>query len=486
MKQRQARTAPRTHLPQPINTAQVSQLHTARKLIQDVFIIPIGESYLLYSPLRGIAAELNLPALDWLFRRDNSGDDRVESGLVELKASLADCPAPPTASKDFAPSLLGIIPTRGCNMSCVYCDFGSKTPQASQYLPLETAQAAVDWYADQLVDRSEQEMKVHFFGGEPLVAFDSVKKIVEYSGSVAAANGLNVTFELTTNGNSDEDVLQWVGRQIDTVVLSLDGPSEIHDRQRPARLAGKTIGTFERAVRAAQIIGNSDSDLYLRCCATSASVLLLPEIVDWFCREFHAAGIDIEPLQPTPQAMAAGLTPPEPFTFAKSFYAARAIASNYGVPCSFSAIEAETPRCTLCPVGADGVILDVDGSLGSCYLPRERRQSRLNTEFGRITSGGVEIDFTAARRLKEQIVRKPRCEKCFCRWSCAGGCHVSVTWPGCSDEYDDFCRMTRILTACLLLESLGQTERVEQLLRDDNALHQLADHPSDLSEVIRI
>ena len=66
-----------------------------------------------------------------------------------------------------------------------------------------------------------------------------------------------------------------------------------------------------------------------------------------------------------------------------------------------------------------------------------------------------------------------------CRWSCAGGCHVNQTYPGAAEAYNRFCVQTRIVTACLLLRSMGLESTVDELLADPEAMRRLADQPWD-------
>ena len=68
----------------------------------------------------------------------------------------------------------------------------------------------------------------------------------------------------------------------------------------------------------------------------------------------------------------------------------------------------------------------------------------------------------------------------MCQWSCAGGCHVSNTYTNCSEDYIDYCTQTRLITACLLLEELGELAMVDELLGDRAAMQRLASYEQDI------
>ena len=93
--------------------------------------------------------------------------------------------------------------------------------------------------------------------------------------------------------------------------------------------------------------------------------------------------------------------------------------------------------------------------------------------------GSVQFDWQAIDEVRNLITDKPRCEKCFCQWDCAGGCHVSHSYRNCDTAYNAFCLQTRLVTACLLAEQLGFPEMVDRLLADQGAMERLAQHEWD-------
>lgn len=119
-----------------------------------------------------------------------------------------------------------------CNLNCEYCFAGQgKYYGEDALMSFEVGKQAIDF----LVKNSgrRKNLEVDFFGGEPLVNFDVVKQIVKYARSIEKENNKHFRFTLTTNGVLlDEDVIDFLNKEMNNVVLSLDGRKEVHDRLR--------------------------------------------------------------------------------------------------------------------------------------------------------------------------------------------------------------------------------------------------------------
>lgn len=83
---------------------------------------------------------------------------------------------------------------------------------------------------------SRRNLEVDFFGGEPLMNWEVVKQLVEYGRSIEEANNKKFRFTLTTNGVLlNDEILDFVNKEMGNIVLSTDGRKEVHDRMRPFR-----------------------------------------------------------------------------------------------------------------------------------------------------------------------------------------------------------------------------------------------------------
>ena len=132
-----------------------------------------------------------------------------------------------------------------CNLDCDYC-FASqgKYHGKRSLMSWEVAKQAIDF----LIENSSyhKNLDIDFFGGEPLLNFDIVKKTVEYADSIQDKYGKNFRYTFTTNGMAlNEEIGNYLNDHMHNVVLSLDGRKEVNDRFRHT-IDGK--GSYDRIV----------------------------------------------------------------------------------------------------------------------------------------------------------------------------------------------------------------------------------------------
>lgn len=457
-------TAPASTLPRG---APVPAPASPRPLWKDVFVLDLGREKLLFSPLRDLCALLNGPALAALAGADEAPDPE----LAELRRLLRQPPPrPPRRRGPARPAFLGLVTTRGCNMACHYCDFAAATGRETMSLPL--AMAAVEGWAARVRETGGACLELHFFGGEPFVAGDVIQAAVLRTRLLAARHGMATRFVASTNGLLSGRDLTFVCDYFDAIVLSLDGGPEEHDRHRPAIGGGSS---FARVLATARRLSASPVDLCLRCCVSDRNVDALASIAEWMCHELQPAVIDFEPLSLACESEGHGFRPPAPLAFARGFVAASRIAARHGVACASAPLHDEA-RVENCPVGRDTFIVVPSGEVRSCYLRGSTIAARgLDLRIGQAAPGeDLAIDSAAVARLRRLAARRPGCESCFCRWSCAGGCVVREPEPRRDGARTLFCRQTRMLQACMLLERLGQPELTDRLLARPEILETLS------------
>jgi uncharacterized protein len=456
-----------------VRGSQAFQLHS-------IFLLPVGSKFLLYAPLHNLAVLMNRAAVVRL-RDGLSGKGRVGAGslqeVLEILKTDAEV-APRRKQGGLDPAFLGLIPTRACNLACGYCGFGA-TEEAWGVMSFELACAAVDWYVGLVRRAGKQGGEIHFFGGEPFSAEELIDAAVYYARARAQEEGIALRFEVATNGTFSARRCQWVADHLDTVVLSLDGPAEIHDRHRPYR-GGQ--GSLEVVARNAEILSEGAAELCLRACITSGTVQRMEEMALWFCRAFRPQSVCFETLQPTAQAEAAGLHPPDPWEFAHNFIRAAQILEGYGVEPVYATADVGARRVSFCPVGQDVPIVSPDGGIAACYLlERDWEAKGLDLRMGHIEAdGGVKVDMEAVEAIRElNVLKRPMCERCFCRWHCAGGCHVDHEPSGPAGAYDRLCIQTRTIALSSILKGMGEARLVWELLVDAPAMEAAVRQPSD-------
>lgn len=135
-----------------------------------------------------------------------------------------------------ATSLHIFVLTNACNMCCVYCQAQDSAQEKKGKMDRETAKKAVDI----ALQSPNQYLTFEFQGGEPLLNFEIIKFIVEYSQE--KKNDKVITYSLVTNTLLlQEEMLDFFEKYPISVSTSLDGDQKIHDGNRP-QITGE--GTF--------------------------------------------------------------------------------------------------------------------------------------------------------------------------------------------------------------------------------------------------
>ena len=175
--------------------------------------------------------------------------DRADVTAAELDEMLEDIAALKAAGKLFTEDVyadrafdfknrhtemkaLCLHVAHTCNLNCSYCFAAQGKYHGERALmSFETGKRALDFLVENSGNR--KNLEVDFFGGEPLMNFDVVKRLVAYARSIEKEKNKNFRFTLTTNGVLlDDEVTEFANRECHNVVLSLDGRKEVHDRLR--------------------------------------------------------------------------------------------------------------------------------------------------------------------------------------------------------------------------------------------------------------
>lgn len=126
--------------------------------------------------------------------------------------------------------------SQDCNLNCTYC-YGDGGDYGKGRMLMEEGTA--DNFLERFLTGKNKRYLVNFFGGEPLMNLPLIKDLVAKAKEKGKRLGFEVDFNLTTNGTLWNDrIRDFLRDDIRNITVSLDGPKDINDAQRPAR------GTF--------------------------------------------------------------------------------------------------------------------------------------------------------------------------------------------------------------------------------------------------
>ena len=127
-------------------------------------------------------------------------------------------------------SLHIIVITLRCNMKCIYCHASSKESDSKKYdMDKSTAKKTVDF----IFQTPSKSFTIEFQGGEPLLNWDMMKYIINYSQEKNKTEKKDVKLTVVTNLSAmDEEKMAFlIDNKVD-ICTSLDGPKEVHDFNR--------------------------------------------------------------------------------------------------------------------------------------------------------------------------------------------------------------------------------------------------------------
>ncbi len=348
-----------------------------------------------------------------------------------------------------------------CNLNCSYCFASQGNFHGDRALmSFETGKQALDF----LVANSgaHRNLEVDFFGGEPLLNWDVVKRLVAYGRSLEEGNGKHFRFTLTTNGvGVTDEVIDFANREMNNVVMSLDGRKAVHDRFRTF-LDGRgsydvIVPKFQKFAKAREEAG---LEYYIRGTFTHANIDFTEDL-------FHMADLGFTRLSMEPVVSAPG-TPyalteedlPEIFRqyeiLAKDmlrrekegrplvFY--HYMLDLAGGPCIYKRISG-------CGSGTEYFAVTPWGDLYPCHQFVGEDQFKMGDIWQGITREDVRQDFKMCN-----VYAREECGDCWARLYCSGGCAANAFHGTGSIRgvYDYGCRIFRKRMECAIMMKVAE------------------------------
>lgn len=154
--------------------------------------------------------------------------------LSDIRPEIIEHPATPFVEDILNNNLqkLCLQVTQNCNFRCKYCVYSGEYENrghSNKVMSWEIAKKSIDFMIAH--SKNSESMNVGFYGGEPLLHFDLIKKCMEYLEE--SVQGKELTYNMTTNASLlSEDIVEEILKRKFKLTISIDGPKEIQDRNR--------------------------------------------------------------------------------------------------------------------------------------------------------------------------------------------------------------------------------------------------------------
>ena len=341
-----------------------------------------------------------------------------------------------------------------CNLACKYCFAGKGEYDGPKGLmSLETGKRALDFLIEQSGTR--RNLEVDFFGGEPLMNWQVVKDLVAYGREQEKLHDKHFRFTLTTNGVLlNDEVQEFVNKEMDNVVISLDGRKEVNDQMRPFR-NGK--GSYDLIVPKFQKLAESRNQekYYIRGTFTRNNLDFSKDVEHFADLGFKqmsiepVVGDDTEPYaiqkEDLPQIF-------EEYDKLAKFLIERE-KSGRGFNFFHFMIDLEGGPCVSkrlsgCGSGTEYLAVTPWGDFYPCHQFVGQEEFLMGNVDEGITKPEIAEEFRGC-----SVYSKESCRTCFARFYCSGGCmansykfHNTI-----HDTYEVSCEMERKRVECAIM-----------------------------------
>ena len=350
----------------------------------------------------------------------------IQAGQLFSEDSYADLALPNEGGKKQAlpapVKAMCLHIAHDCNLRCKYCFADDGAYQGSRALMSEeVARGAIDFLVKNSGNR--RNLEVDFFGGEPLMNFEVVKKTVEYARCLEAKFGKNFRFTLTTNGLllNDENI-KYINENMQNVVLSLDGRREVNDR---VRQTCSGAGSYDTIVPKLQKLAESrkQRDYYVRGTFTAYNLDFANDVL-------HLADLGFEQtsVEPAVAADSAEYALKEEH-LPQLFNEYERLAAEY-VKRDFNffhfMIDLEQGPCVIkrlsgCGAGTEYVAVTPEGEIYPCHQFVGFDEYKLGDIFDGISNEKIRTKLGGCN-----VYSKDECRNCWAKFYCGGGCAANA------------------------------------------------------------
>lgn len=351
-----------------------------------------------------------------------------------------------------------------CNLACQYC-FAEEGEYHGRraLMSYETGKQALDF----LIANSGQRrnLEVDFFGGEPLMNFDVVKQLVAYGREQEKLHDKHFRFTLTTNGVLlNDDIMEFANKEMDNVVLSIDGRKEVHDRMRPFR---KGAGSYDLIVPKFQKLAESRNQerYYVRGTFTHYNTDFSNDVLHLADLGFKQISVEPVVAQPEdPYAITEEDIPvicEEYDRLAKEMIRRKKAGEDFnffhfmidleGGPCV-------AKRLSGCGSGTEYLAVTPWGDLYPCHQFVGNEDFLMGDVWNGIKRTDIQDEFKCCN-----VYAKEKCRNCFARFYCSGGCAAnSYNFHGSIlNAYDIGCELQKKRVECAIMIKAAEAEMEE-------------------------
>lgn len=337
------------------------------------------------------------------------------------KKDIRSYPGQPKVNHEKVEYSLYLNLVQYCNQRCLYCYNGESSYKKKQKLRMNEAAAKKAINAVLSNMRHGGNLRIIFYGGEPLLNWALAKKIIRYCRTLKK-KGLGektISFQIVTNlVLFPSDLVKVAQRNDIFFAVCIDGPQDVHDKTRPLA-NGKA--SFQITTKNVKRLTKAGIKVFLRANITRYNQGRLLEAVRLHKRLgagrsvlvalsiFDSDGrILSKKIYPSPEKVAVGL---------KKLYESKIWGSEKIYPFSLYLSRLRNgPEALRCKAFCgQKLTVDAEGNIFPCFLLLDRNDFKLGNLFDK-------RNFSLKKKNKiVEIIKKEdflKCQRCAFRFYC--------------------------------------------------------------------
>lgn len=366
--------------------------------------------------------------------RERYPASEVEAAIETWRARgvVANYPLPPASIQEDspdAPVFMTLNVAQVCNLCCKYCFAYAGTYDQPAMMSQEIARASVDMLMQ--LSGKEKHCSILFFGGEPMLNMDTISYTIEYAREQAKAHGKVMEFLMITNGTllTPQNIDHLVRQRV-RVEISIDGPTEFHDRYR---VFADGHGSYAQVVAGARALCERSRWPVVANATLTSHHPPFKEIVTHFeALGFATSGVKMymsnEKLQGT--LSNADLTVQDITTLQEECreYVYNLVAQNefnpafpniFGFRTFVQSLADGRRRTCNCGVGRYLISVSATGDVYPCYGLISVKNGAYR--MGNVLDTSLNFEWRENIRLAANVENRRDCRHCWGRYLCAGG-----------------------------------------------------------------
>ncbi len=319
------------------------------------------------------------------------------------------------------PSVMFLL-TTNCNLRCIYC-YANAGDGSLLIMPWHIIENGLKFIIQNALRDKRDEVWIRFHGGgEPTLAWDNLVKAVKYAKNFAR-DKIKIRFSITTNGVINAQKREFLANSMDFINLSMDGPAEIQNIQRPLVNGGDS---FEQVFETARFFYQHQVKFGIRVTITPFSVTKMLEIVKFFGSNFPGIKLSLEPVDICGRCNNSGLSNYLLPSFVENFLLAQKEAKKYNIRIRYSSVDIRRIGLRYCGLSDYNFIVTPEGYVTACSRVCRKNDPAAETFiFGQFNEriDAFVFDFERYKYLREiKVDNMPECSNCFAAWLCKGDC----------------------------------------------------------------